>query len=36
MNDAKAPPRMTTLMYYAYMSWQARGADKVSRYLAYF
>ena len=25
MNDAKAPPRMTTLMYKQYMSWQARG-----------
>ena len=27
---------MTTLTYKAYVSWQARGADKVSRYLAWF
>ena len=27
---------MTTLAYYTYVSWQARGADKVSRYLAHF
>ena len=27
---------MTTLAYKTYVEWQARGADKVSRYLAQF